>query len=354
VQNYKNSLYSRNIKIKRLISRNITASDPFSTHKRKAMKLRKSIFLLLSLAALSILITRCSKDQDTEALRKEALTKQINGDINADSLKNFVLWLQNLGTRFALSDGHRGVAVKIKNRFISMGYTNTKIDSFFINRTYKTINYQQWQYNVVATLEGELGSDSISVMGGHYDNILSTGDPFTIVPGANDNASGVAAALEVARVMKKNDYLPKYTIRFVAFGSEELGLYGSNAYAYDARTTLTRIRLMLNNDMIAYEPDNNSANWKVNIIDYDNSHFIRTKAEQLCTKYTVLSPYNNNHYYNASDSYPFFTNGFKALFFFSDKMDPNYHTLYDLVTNCNFDYCREVVKVSCSILIDQN
>jgi Zn-dependent M28 family amino/carboxypeptidase len=303
---------------------------------------------------MSFLVTNCTKEKDTEQLSKDAMILKLNEDINADSLKAFVTWMQGLGTRFALSNGHKSVALNIKNRFIRMGYTDTKIDSFFINKTYKSVNYQQWQYNVVASLEGSAGSDSISVMGGHYDNILTTGDPFTIVPGANDNASGVAAALEVARVMKKNKYLPNNTINFVAFGSEELGLYGSNAYASDAKATIKRIKLMLNNDMIAYEPDNNTANWSVNIIDYTNSHFLRTEAEGMCTKYTILSHFNDNTYSSASDSYPFFTNGYKALFFFSKKTDPNYHTLNDLAANCNFEYCKEIVKISCAMLVDKN
>jgi hypothetical protein len=106
--------------------------------------------------------------------------------------------------------------------------------------------------------------------------------------------------------------------------------------------------------MIAYEPDNDKTKWRVNIIDYDNSHFLRMEAEQLCAKFTNLSYYNNNTYNKSSDSYPFFNNGFKALFFFSNKMDPNYHTLNDLAANCNFDYCREIVKISCALLVDNN
>jgi hypothetical protein len=318
------------------------------------MKYLRSALFFLSLAALSAIVTNCTKDEDPEKLRKETMTLTLNEDISADSLEAFVTWMQELGTRFALSDGHRSVALKIKNKFINMGYTDTKIDSFWINKTYKSVNYQQWQYNVIATLEGSISSDSISVMGGHYDNILGTGDPFTIVPGANDNASGVAAAMEVARVMKKNNYNPKCTIKFIAFGSEELGLFGSYAYAADAGANLGKIKLMLNNDMIAYEPDNNTASWSVNIIDYDNSHYIRKEAEQLCAKYTVLKYFNDNTYNMASDSYPFFANGYKALFFFSQKMDPNYHSLNDLVSNCNFEYCREIVKISCAMLVDKN
>lgn len=112
--------------------------------------------------------------------------------------------------------------------------------------------------------------------------------------------------------------------------------------------------LMLNNDMVAYETDSDKSKWKVNIIDYDNSHYLRKTAEQLCFKYTSLGCFNDNTNYNRSDSYPFFTNGFKPLFFFSAKVDPNYHTLNDLASNCNFEYAKEIVKLNCAILVDKN
>jgi leucyl aminopeptidase len=262
--------------------------------------------------------------------------------------------MQGMGTRFALSDNHRDVAMKIKKRFIMMGYPFARIDSFLINKTYGNINYQQWQYNVIATLEGNSYPDSICIIGGHYDNNLLSGDPFSIVPGANDNASGVAATLEIARVMKKNNYSPCNTIEFIAFGSEELGLYGSSAYATDSRQRLKKIKLMLNNDMIAYQPGTTQSDWIVNIIDYDNSHNLRTEAEQMCSRFTVLNYTNDNTHNKQSDSYPFFINGYKAIFFFSNYLDPDYHSLNDLVGNCNFEYCREIVKISCSLLVDNN
>jgi leucyl aminopeptidase len=262
--------------------------------------------------------------------------------------------MQGMGTRFALSDNRKAVAQSIKNRFKMVGYTDARIDSFMITKMYQNINYQQWQYNVIATLEGNSNPDSVCIIGAHYDNNLKTGDPFSIVPGANDNASGVAAALEIARVMRKNNYSPRNTIEFIAFGSEELGLYGSYNYAIAAKQNARKIKLMLNNDMIAYQPGTDQSEWIVNINDYDNSHNLRTEAEQMCTRFTVLKYINDNTFNRQSDSYPFFTNGFEALFFFSNYIDPNYHTLNDLVEYCNFDYCHEIVKVCCALLVDNN
>jgi hypothetical protein len=313
-----------------------------------------SQLFLLILTTLLVLVTSCKKDEESEQEKKERITQELNDQINADTLRSMVVWMENIGTRFALADNHRNVAVKIMRRFIRMGYENARIDSFMISKTYLNINYQQWQYNVVATLEGKSFPDSVCIIGGHYDNNLRSEDPFLTVPGANDNASGVAGAMEIARVMKKNNYVPACTIEFVAFGSEELGLYGSYAYAGDARQNSKGIRFILNNDMIAYQPGTDKSQWMVNIMDYDNSHNIRTLAERLCTRFTVLKYTNDNRYNLQSDSYPFFIYGYKALFFFSKTVDPNYHTTVDLASNCNFEYCREIVKLCCAMLVDRN
>jgi hypothetical protein len=312
------------------------------------------VFFLLILSGLILLMTNCKKEEESEQQRKEALTQKLNNQISADTLESMVTWMQNMGTRFALSDNHRIIAVKLRNRFRTMGYADARIDSFQITKTYQNIIYQQWQYNVIATLAGTGDPDSVCIIGGHYDNNLKTGDPFSIIPGANDNASGVAAALELARVMKKNNYSPLNTIEFIAFGSEELGLYGSSAYASYSNQQSKVIKMMLNNDMIAFQPGTNQSEWIVNIMDYDNSHTLRTEAELMCTKFTVLRYKNDNTYNKQSDSYPFFTNGYKSLFFFSNYIDPNYHTLNDLAVSCNFDYCSEIVKICCAMLVNNN
>jgi hypothetical protein len=100
--------------------------------------------------------------------------------------------------------------------------------------------------------------------------------------------------------------------------------------------------------------DPGPSEWYVNIIDYDNSHGLRSDAEKMCTKYTQLIYVNDNKYSKQSDSYPFYVGGYKALFFFSNQVDPNIHTLNDVTGNCNFGYCGEIVKISCALLADKN
>lgn len=318
------------------------------------MKKHFSLLNVLTAMAVCLILVTCKKDDDSEKQQKDSLIKLLNNDISADSLEAYVIWLENMGTRFCLADNHRSVAVKIKNKFASFGITNSRLDSFLITKTYRDITYQQYQYNVLATIFGSEHPDSVSVIGAHYDNILKTGDPFSIVYGANDNASGTAAALELARVMMKNNYAPSNTIEFVAFGAEELGLFGSLYYAGQANLHGKKIKMMLNNDMIAYQTGDDPAGWIVNIMDYENSYDLRKKAELICSKYTQMSFTTDNTFNKQSDSYPFFKNGYKSVFFFATTLDPNYHTLNDAAVNCNFGYCREITKICCALLVDNN
>ena len=317
------------------------------------MKILNRLFCLLILPGIILLLTNCTKD-DSEKPGKEELIVDLTESIDSDSLEADVKWLQAMGTRFALAENHKTVADAIKKRFLLMGYRNAASDSFLIRKTYRNVAYEQWQYNVYAFIRGVEYPDSLCIVGGHYDNAVIAGDPFAVVPGANDNASGTAAVLEIARVMKKMNFRPKSTIVFIAFGAEELGLWGSHDFAADPEGFSGKIRFMLNNDMIACEPDEDSASWYVNIIDYENSHSLRAEAEIICSRFTSLAFRNDNTYNKQSDSYPFFTNGYKALFFFSDVVDPNIHTLNDVAANCNFEYCREIVKLSCALLVDKN
>jgi len=313
----------------------------------------KWVFFLITFSLLSLILTHCRKDD--EITDKEAAITSLLIEINTDSLRSYVSWLEGMGTRFALADNHRSVAVRIRNKFISMGYSNAHLDSFFITRNYRGITYNQWQYNVIALINGSEYPDSVCIMGGHYDDIVGTsGDPFISAPGAHDNASGTAATLEVARVMMKKGFKPEKSIMFIAFGAEELGLFGSYDFSADPGAFKDKIAFMLNNDMIAYDPDQNFASWQVNILDYSNSAGLRAEAEKLILKYTDLGYINNNQYNKQSDSYPFSLRGYKALFFSSVKTDPYYHTINDTQSNLNFEYCREVTKVSCAILADRN
>ena len=83
------------------------------------------------------------------------------------------------------------------------------------------LEYTEESRNVIADKPGTVGDGRVVVLGGHYDTVPN-------VPGANDNGSGIATLLMMAREIADREY--PFTVRFIAFGAEELGLYGSNYY----------------------------------------------------------------------------------------------------------------------------
>lgn len=110
------------------------------------------------------------------------------------------------------------------------------------------------QKNVVAVIQGtEPGAGTI-VIGAHYDSI---GQPFesgtAFAPGANDNGTGVAAILEVARIMSQKQY--RASIMFVLFSAEEVGRQGSKAFAGWLRDNNIDVIAMLNVDTIGNVQD---------------------------------------------------------------------------------------------------
>ena len=84
-----------------------------------------------------------------------------------------------------------------------------------------SLEYTEESRNVIADKPGTADDGRVVVLGGHYDTVLD-------VPGANDNGSGIATLLTIAEEIADREY--PFTVRFIAFGAEELGLHGSKHY----------------------------------------------------------------------------------------------------------------------------
>jgi hypothetical protein len=303
-------------------------------------------FFLISVLFFSLTISLVSQPGNTE---NDALISEFVQHINADSIQSYMKSLQDFGTRFALADNRREVALWIKNKFKSFGYGEVRLDSFHLNWA------DTWQFNVECTYTGHTYPDKVYILGAHHDAI-SSGSYFNKnapAPGADDNASGVSAALEVARVLKTHNYIPESTIKFVTFAAEELGLYGAFHYASEAKKNNTDIVMMLNNDMISYHAGS-AEDWEVTLIKYDNSEDITNLAKEIIENHTSLGYSESTMYSNASDSYRFYENGYKAIFFHEGEFTPDYHTENDLVANTNKYYAAEVTKISLGMLMHEN
>jgi Zn-dependent M28 family amino/carboxypeptidase len=312
------------------------------------------IYVLAGILLHLLLILSCNKEEEIPNEEPSAFISNIISDIHAENISLNAHWLQNMTSRFALNDNRKSIALGIRDKFLSYGYADARLDSFYISGSYNGNDFAVWQYNVLASLNGSGATDSVCVVGAHYDSINEDGNPWSVAPGADDNASGVAAMLEIARTLRQKGYVPRTTIVFAAFAAEELDLYGSADLAQKYFSQGVPVRMMLNLDMIAYEPDENISSWEINIMNYDNSESLRQSAEILTRTYTGLTAVTDNYYREEGDSYSFFLKNFPALFFISYDENPHYHTSDDVTSHCNFEYCSQVARLCCSMLLFYN
>ncbi|WP_394845970.1 M28 family metallopeptidase [Pendulispora brunnea] len=243
--------------------------------------------------------------------------------------------------------------------------------------------------NVVATLRGTQAEsvDRTYVVSGHYDSMCT--DPVNAVcdsPGANDDASGVAAVLEMARVMATRSF--DATIVFMAVAGEEQGLYGSRYFATQAKSAGRNIAAMFTNDIVgssradtgerdprtvrvfaegvptAETPE--EASIRRNVGGENDSpsrqlaRFIKDVGENSATGMRVNIMYRRDRYRRGGDHIPFLEQGYPAVRF--TEPHENYAHQHqdvriegeiqygDLPEFVDFAYTTRVAKVNAAAL----
>jgi hypothetical protein len=270
--------------------------------------------------------------------------------IHEDTLRATMAELENWGSRFLMNHNKREIALSLVSKFLSYGYTDVKLDSFYLIVNWSGLADSSWQYNVVCTLQGKSAPGEVYVIGGHWDSICLP-DPFGDAPGVNDNGSAVAATLEIARTFRAFNFQPEATIRFVLFAAEELGLFGSAVDAQKARISGMDIRYMLNMDMISNNPENLP---KVKIYHYLNKEWAGQLASEITSLYTdleVVVPEVNIA--SSSDSYPYWYFDFPVAYFEEFAFSPNWHKPSDTLGNCNIPYLRKITGAALAIMAEQ-
>jgi len=163
------------------------------------------------------------------------------------------------------------------------------------------------------------------IIGGHYDH-LGLGEQYsmapdkagTIHPGADDNASGAAGVLELARWFSKQPK-QKRGILFLNFAGEELGLLGSAWYVEHPEMPLAKAVAMVNLDMIG-----RVRGGKVYIGGVDTGTGLRAMLDGITPKYQLNLDYSDSSGYGSSDHTSFTTKQVPVLFFFSG-LHSDYH-----------------------------
>ena len=187
--------------------------------------------------------------------------------------------------------------------------------------------------NVIGVLKGT--SDKHVVIGAHMDHLGLDGDG-NAYNGADDNASGTTAILELAEAFGKSDARPKDTIVFIAFNAEELGLLGSKHYVSDPLLPLDDCKLMINLDMVG--------RLRGTTVTAQGGNLSRS-VTQLVDKLDDDYPFDVNITAagNRSDHAPFNWNGVPVLFFHTGT-HPQYHRTTDDPDLINYEGLVNIAK----------
>ncbi|MGB3494420.1 MAG: M28 family peptidase [Elainellaceae cyanobacterium] len=216
---------------------------------------------------------------------------------------------------------------------------------------------QQAGVNLILDVPGERDKPPVLV-GAHYDGVPNS-------PGADDNASGVAVLLELARAIAQTP--ARVPVRFIAFDLEEYGLLGSRAYATDLRDRGKVIRFMLSLEMLGYrDPTPGSQNYPAGLKFWypDQGDFVALVGNVFTIREMVHLSHNFRRNgvpcqwlpagvrgkivpaTRLSDHSPFWDQGYKALMVTDTAFlrNPNYHQPSDRVETLDLDFMSRICK----------
>jgi hypothetical protein len=187
----------------------------------------------------------------------EPLCETLVNAVSQQQLQSYIRTLEGFGTRNTFSDTERddwGIGATrrwIYNEFERVGNGRLEVEFQDYSFTFQGVNTTQ--RNIIATLPGEGDHPGVYVLVANYDSRAADWmDGSSRAPGADDNASGVANLLEIARLLSSRNW--NQTVVFVATTAEEQGTFGSRYFVQDAVLDGQMINAAINNDMIGGRP----------------------------------------------------------------------------------------------------
>ena len=203
-----------------------------------------------------------------------------------------------------------------------------------VHATIKSEIQSPVSHNVIACLKANRpeNEQEYFVIGAHYDHIgtQTVGNTTSICRGADDNASGVAGLLEIAEKLRSEKNL-KYSFIFVAFGGEELGLFGSQFFCKNPPVPLEKIKLMVNLDMIGRMDSANHA--YINTVEpTDRFNATLERMKRLHPDISTVFP--SDDIFHNSDHSSFWSKDIPAVGF-TTGLHNDYHTPADTLGAIN-------------------
>lgn len=194
--------------------------------------------------------------------------------------------------------------------------------------TVEAYRHADWaQQSVVLTVKGASEPEKIVVLGGHLDSISRAGQAAE-APGADDNASGIAALTEAIRVITVSGYRPSKTVKFIGYAAEEVGLRGSQDIAGAFRRAGAQVEGVIQFDMTNF----NGSPEDIFLITDNTSAAQNSFLGELVKTYTDYRLGETRCGYACSDHASWTKNGYAASFPFEAsfaKTNPNIHSAKD-------------------------
>ncbi|MBX2898044.1 MAG: M20/M25/M40 family metallo-hydrolase [Cyclobacteriaceae bacterium] len=203
-------------------------------------------------------------------------------------------------------------------------------------------------HNAIAYLDNQ--ADKTIIIGAHYDHLglgdngssLDANPKGKIHNGADDNASGVAGVLELARYFAQNKVKEKSNFLFICFSGEELGLYGSKYFTEHPTINLSQVTYMINMDMIGRLPESK-------IISVSGTGTSPVWEPLLKSISTPLKIKTDSSGVGPSDHASFYLKNIPALHFFTGSHS-DYHKPTDDTDKINFAGEKEVLDLIIAVI----
>lgn len=321
--------------------------------------MKKTIILIVFSIFTSLIFS-------TEIERNEIL-KKVAGSISEENIAKTIKALQNFGTRNTLSEqnsekfGIGGARRWIFNEFSKIKGLKVSYDSYFLPKQGRRIVRDTELHNIVAVKEGKSKKERIIIVNAHYDTIsVSKDGKFhyedwnTPAPGANDDASGVSALIEIARVI--SEFETEATIHFIAFAGEEQGLLGSTLYAGKMKSLSKNVEAVLTMDMISNVLAGNGflESGRVRVFSDDPNdspsreiaRYVKRISEIILPSMNVDLIFRADRFGRGGDHTPFVLEGFPGIRFTEARENySNQHSPQDTMENLSVPYCANIARI---------
>ena len=274
--------------------------------------------------------------------------------VDTNHLRQFIGHLSAMPNRNTNNDSLKEAAAYIADEYRKIPGLQVEVMKYMIPKGQR-IPVQKEVVEVIATLPGE--TDHRIIVGGHFDsiNMQQVSDLGAIAPGANDDLSGTAQAVECARLLAKARW--KNTLVFVAFSGEEQGLFGSRALAKRAKSEGWKIDAVLSNDIVGSSQSLNGQSDKhhVRLFSEDSSthnsrelaRFVEWNSRGKIRGFSPILVFRKDRFQRGGDHSSFNAEGYSAVRLTEVFEEfTRQHTKDDLLEYVDFNYLANVARLN--------